>query len=177
MYNSHKYHCLSHTHIHTYIQTSSGKTFTMRGSDDGHEAGVTPLAIQDIFSRVEDLVGIREFLIRCSYMEIYNEEIHDLLNRDSEGGGSSGKLHVHESHDRGVYVAGLHEEVVSSPSQVLQLLNHGDRCRKTGSTNMNARSSRSHSLFRMVIESREVGDIDAVRVSTLMLVDLAGSER
>ena len=64
-----------------------------------------------------------------------------------------------------------------SPSQVIELLNHGDRARRTGSTNMNIRSSRSHSLFRMVIESRDIGDLDAVKVSTLMLVDLAGSER
>lgn len=83
----------------------------MRGSDDGLEAGVTPLAIHDIFARVEELEGVREFLIRVSYMELYNEEIYDLLNQDE--GGSNGKLQVHESAERGIYVAGLHEEVVT----------------------------------------------------------------
>nr|CAD1822374.1 unnamed protein product [Ananas comosus var. bracteatus] len=152
-----------------YGQTSSGKTFTMYGSED--DPGIVPLAVQDVF-RTARMSADREFLIRVSYMEIYNEEINDLLTLGSQ------KLPIHESLERGVFVAGLREEIVSSAEQVLELL-------KLGKTNMNARSSRSHTIFRMVIESsakdvNSFGDVtsaDAIRVSVLNLVDLAGSER
>ena len=155
--------------VFAYGQTSSGKTYTMRGGE-ASEPGVMCLAVQDVFDAVEADIS-REYLIRCSYMEIYNEEIKDLLCP------MSGRLQVHEAVDRGVYVAGLTEEVVSSAGHVMEILDRGERERHVGSTNMNARSSRSHSLFRMVVESRELDDVDAVKVSTLMLVDLAGSER
>ncbi|KAH9299114.1 hypothetical protein KI387_030796, partial [Taxus chinensis] len=120
----------------------------------------------------------REFLLRMSYMEIYNEEINDLLAPEHR------KLQVHESLERGIFVAGLREEIVASPEHVLQLMESGESHRHIGETNMNVYSSRSHTIFRMVIESRDknaddsVGmSCDAVRVSVLNLVDLAGSER
>ncbi|XP_020099506.1 kinesin-like protein KIN-7L isoform X1 [Ananas comosus] len=159
-----------------YGQTSSGKTFTMYGSED--DPGIVPLAVQDVF-RTARMSADREFLIRVSYMEIYNEEINDLLTLGSQ------KLPIHESLERGVFVAGLREEIVSSAEQVLELLKLGEANRHFGETNMNARSSRSHTIFRMVIESsakdvNSFGDVtsaDAIRVSVLNLVDLAGSER
>ncbi|XVE60984.1 hypothetical protein DITRI_Ditri06bG0004400 [Diplodiscus trichospermus] len=117
-----------------------------------------------------------------SYMEIYNEEINDLLAPEHR------KLQIHESIERGIYVAGLREEIVASPQQVLDFMEFGESHRHIGETNMNLHSSRSHTIFRMIIESRdrtEDGDgdgdtassCDAVRVSVLNLVDLAGSER
>ena len=158
--------------VFAYGQTGSGKTYTMSGSAE--EPGVVPMAVGDIFAAVDRQQESREFLLRCSYMEIYNEEINDLLSGPNATGGK--KLQVLETN--GVpYVAGLTEEVVTSPEHVMEVLARGDRSRRVGSTNMNARSSRSHSLFRMVVESRDIDDIDAVKVSTLMLVDLAGSER
>ncbi|CAA7404294.1 unnamed protein product [Spirodela intermedia] len=159
-----------------YGQTSSGKTYTMNGSED--DPGIIQLAVNDVFSSIEEIKE-REFLIRVSYMEIYNEEINDLLAVENQ------KLQIHESLDRGIFVAGLREEIVNSADQVSKLLTLGEANRHFGETNMNVRSSRSHTIFRMVIESSandtlsccDFPNADAIRVSVLNLVDLAGSER
>ncbi|XP_030479327.2 kinesin-like protein KIN-7N [Cannabis sativa] len=159
-----------------YGQTSSGKTFTMNGSE--RDPGIIQRAVEDIFQRIQ-MMSDREFLIRISYMEIYNEEINDLFAVENQ------KLPIHESLERGVFVAGLKEEIVNNAEQVLKLLEYGEANRHFGETNMNVRSSRSHTIFRMVIESKGKetnysGDYlssDAIRVSVLNLVDLAGSER
>ncbi|XP_058725101.1 kinesin-like protein KIN-7N isoform X1 [Vicia villosa] len=158
-----------------YGQTSSGKTFTMNGCET--DPGVIPLAVKDIFATIETM-SKREFLIRVSYMEIYNEEINDLLVVENQ------KLQIHESLERGVFVAGLREEIVNNAEQVLNLIKAGEENRHFGETNMNVRSSRSHTIFRMVIESKgkdfnssDDSSNDIVRVSVLNLVDLAGSER
>ncbi|RDX87764.1 Kinesin-like protein KIN-7N, partial [Mucuna pruriens] len=159
-----------------YGQTSSGKTFTMNGSET--DAGVIPRAVRDIFATIET-ISDREFLIRVSYMEIYNEEINDLLVVENQ------RLQIHESLEHGVFVAGLREEIVNNAEQVLNLIKAGEVNRHFGETNMNVRSSRSHTIFRMVIESKGKDSIssndcsinDVVRVSVLNLVDLAGSER
>ncbi|XP_012072668.1 kinesin-like protein KIN-7O isoform X1 [Jatropha curcas] len=161
--------------VFAYGQTNSGKTHTMRGS--ATEPGVIPLAVHDLFDIIKQDAG-REFLLRMSYMEIYNEDINDLLVPEHR------KLQIHESLERGIYVAGLQEAVVAFPQQVLDLMQFGESHRHIGETNMNVYSSRSHTIFRMIIESRDriedmdVGSsCDAVRVSVLNLVDLAGSER
>ncbi|KAK4428708.1 Kinesin-like protein KIN-7N [Sesamum alatum] len=157
-----------------YGQTSSGKTFTMNGSEN--DPGIIHRAVKDIFAKIQK-TSDREFLIRVSYMEIYNEDINDLFAVENQ------KLQIHESLERGVFVAGLREEIVNSADQVLNLIQLGEGI--FGDTNMNARSSRSHTIFRMVIESKgkdnkcsnsSTSD-DAIRVSVLNLVDLAGSER
>lgn len=183
--------------VFAYGQTSSGKTHTMKGIEA--EPGIIPRAVRDAFRLIAEQPE-REFLVRISYMELYNEEIGDLLSPENAN------LAVREDKERGVHVAGLSEEVVSTPEQVLQLLLKGETHRHVGATKMNAESSRSHTLFRMVIESRSrlpesapaaAGEAEgggaantdasaaaaaatgkaAVRVSALTLVDLAGSER
>ncbi|KAH7846900.1 hypothetical protein Vadar_019428 [Vaccinium darrowii] len=158
-----------------YGQTSSGKTFTMNGSET--DPGIIHRAVKDIFTKIK-MTNDREFLIRVSYMEIYNEEINDLLAVENQ------KLPIHESLERGIFVAGLREEIVNSAEQVLKLIQSGEVNRHFGETNMNVRSSRSHTIFRMVIESKgkhtlndSLSSDDAIRVSVLNLVDLAGSER
>ncbi|KAK8601013.1 hypothetical protein V6N13_059241 [Hibiscus sabdariffa] len=159
-----------------YGQTSSGKTFTMNGSPN--DPGIIHRAVNDVFRKIQ-MISDREFLIRVSYMEIYNEEINDLFAVENQ------KLQIHESLERGIFVAGLREEIVNNAEQVIKLLESGEVNRHFGETNMNARSSRSHTIFRMVIESKGIdsrssGDYsssDAIRVSVLNLVDLAGSER
>ncbi|PON65553.1 Kinesin-like protein [Parasponia andersonii] len=159
-----------------YGQTSSGKTFTMNGSEK--DPGIIHRAVEDIFERIQ-MISDREFLIRVSYMEIYNEEINDLFAVENQ------KLPIHESLERGVFVAGLKEEIVNNAEQVMKLLESGEANRHFGETNMNVRSSRSHTIFRMVIESKgkdtnfssDYLSSDAIRVSVLNLVDLAGSER
>ncbi|KAM0843491.1 hypothetical protein ACQ4PT_057675 [Festuca glaucescens] len=161
--------------VFAYGQTNSGKTYTMRGS--ANEPGIIPLAVHDLFRSIQEHLD-REFLVRMSYMEIYNEEINDLLVPEHR------KLQIHENYERGIHVAGLREEIVTYPEQVLDFVSFGESHRHIGETNMNVYSSRSHTIFRMVIESREKADeteagdsCDAVRVSVLNLVDLAGSER
>ncbi|KZV54523.1 kinesin-related protein 11 [Dorcoceras hygrometricum] len=159
-----------------YGQTSSGKTFTMNGTEK--DPGIIHRAVKDIFANIQQ-TSDREFLIRVSYMEIYNEDIIDLFAVETQ------KLQIHESLERGVFVAGLREEIVNNVDQVLSLMQLGEANRHFGDTNMNARSSRSHTIFRMVIESnqkdtnssRGTSSDDAIRVSVLNLVDLAGSER
>ncbi|PRP77553.1 kinesin family member 11 [Planoprotostelium fungivorum] len=159
--------------IFTYGQTSSGKTFTMKGSSG--QPGIIPLSIYDIFSYIEQSRD-REFVLRVSYLEIYNEIINDLLAPDNVN------LKVHEDKSKGVYVGNLKEEVVLSPEHVFSLISGGEAHRHIGATDFNEQSSRSHTIFRMVIESREIiaGNPLAktpVKCSLLNLIDLAGSER
>ncbi|KAL2622600.1 hypothetical protein R1flu_002805 [Riccia fluitans] len=162
--------------VFAYGQTSSGKTYTMKGTAE--DPGIIRLSVHDVFNKIQEISN-REFLIRVSYMEIYNEEINDLFAPENR------RLQIHENLEKGIFVAGLREEIVDSPDQVFQLLEFGESHRHFGETNMNLYSSRSHTIFRMVIESRDVtldgididGNSDAVRVSALNLVDLAGSER
>ncbi|XP_005518025.2 PREDICTED: centromere-associated protein E [Pseudopodoces humilis] len=162
--------------IFAYGQTASGKTYTMMGNEDS--MGIIPKAIQHVFKIICEIPD-REFLLRVSYMEIYNETITDLLcdNRKKK------PLGIREDVNRNTYVEDLIEEVVVSPEQVMEWIKKGERNRHYGETKMNEHSSRSHTIFRMIIESRERSDLanancdGAVMVSHLNLVDLAGSER
>ncbi|KAM9339637.1 LOW QUALITY PROTEIN: centromere-associated protein E [Symphorus nematophorus] len=163
--------------IFAYGQTSSGKTFTMMGSD--HIPGVIPLAVDDVFQTIKSCPK-KEFLLRVSYMEIYNETVTDLLV-DS---WKRKPLEVRETINKNIYVADLTEELVTSPAQALAWIRKGEKNRHYGKTKMNQRSSRSHTIFRMILESRERSDPasgenadGAIIVSHLNLVDLAGSER
>nr|XP_030720024.1 centromere-associated protein E isoform X8 [Globicephala melas] len=159
--------------IFAYGQTASGKTYTMLGSQD--YLGVIPRAIHDIFQKIKKFPD-REFLLRVSYMEIYNETITDLLC-DTE---KMKPLIIREDFNRNVYVADLTEEVVYTSEMALKWITKGEKNRHYGITKMNQRSSRSHTIFRMILESREKGEPNfegSVKVSHLNLVDLAGSER
>ncbi|KAM4633781.1 centromere-associated protein E [Polymixia lowei] len=163
--------------IFAYGQTSSGKTFTMMGSD--LVPGVIPLAMEDVFQTIKNFPK-KEFLLRVSYMEIYNETVTDLLV-DS---WKRKPLEVREAINKNIYVADLTEELVTSPAQALAWIRKGEKNRHYGKTKMNQRSSRSHTIFRMILESRERSDPasgenadGAIIVSHLNLVDLAGSER
>ncbi|KAG0213124.1 hypothetical protein BGX28_004950 [Mortierella sp. GBA30] len=172
--------------VFAYGQTSSGKTYTMSGTMD--HPGITPRAVEDIFKYIRENSD-REFLLRVSYLEIYNESIRDLLSPEAID------LRIHEDRRRGVYVSPLKEEIVTTPSQVMRIIERGDYQRHVSSTDFNAHSSRSHSIFQIVIESRDRSpamasgsptsrkpifgskSASAVRVSQLNLIDLAGSEK
>ncbi|XP_036083541.1 centromere-associated protein E isoform X4 [Rousettus aegyptiacus] len=160
--------------VFAYGQTASGKTYTMMGSDD--YLGVIPRAIHDIFQKIKKFPD-REFLLRVSYMEIYNETITDLLCNTQK----MKPLIIREDFNRNVYVSDLTEEVVYTPEMALKWITKGEKNRHYGITKMNQRSSRSHTIFRMILESREKGEPSncegSVKVSHLNLVDLAGSER
>uniref|UniRef100_A0A8C5T471 Centromere protein E n=1 Tax=Malurus cyaneus samueli TaxID=2593467 RepID=A0A8C5T471_9PASS len=137
--------------IFAYGQTASGKTYTMMGNEDS--MGIIPKAIQDVFKIICEIPD-REFLLRVSYMEIYNETITDLLC-DSR---KKKPLGIREDVNRNIYVEDLIEEVVVSPEQVMEWIRKGERNRHYGETKMNEHSSRSHTIFRMIIESRERSD-------------------
>ncbi|XP_048443682.1 kinesin-like protein KIN-7N [Pyrus x bretschneideri] len=98
-------------------RTSSGKTFTIFGSET--DPGIIHQAVRDLFDRIQ-MMSHREFLIRVSYMELYNEEINDLFAVENQ------KFQIHESLERGVFVAGLREEIVSNAEQVLKLIESGE---------------------------------------------------
>ncbi|KAF2876842.1 kinesin motor domain-containing protein [Massariosphaeria phaeospora] len=182
-----------HGTVFAYGMTGTGKTFSMQGT--ATSPGVIPLAITDIFSYIRETPH-REFLLRVSYLEIYNERIHDLLAGPvTAANGQPGpqeEIKLREDARRGVYATPLKEEIVQSPTQLLRVIARGDGARKVAGTQFNARSSRSHAVVQIVVESRErvpggVGILKdnkrsaiqpgGVRVSTLSLIDLAGSER
>ncbi|KAJ4340492.1 Kinesin-like protein kip2 [Didymella glomerata] len=180
-----------HGTVFAYGMTGTGKTFSMQGT--ATNPGVIPLAITDIFSYIRETPH-REFLLRVSYLEIYNEKINDLLAGSAIGmGGQSGpqeEIKLREDSKRGVYATPLKEEIVQSPTQLLRVIARGDQARRVAGTQFNARSSRSHAVVQIVVESRErasgpslSGDKRSaiipggVRVSTLSLIDLAGSEK
>lgn len=153
--------------VFAYGVTSSGKTHTMHG--DQISPGIIPLAIKDVFSMIQDTPG-REFLLRVSYLEIYNEVINDLLDPTGQN------LRVRED-AQGTYVEGIKEEVVLSPGHALSFIAAGEEHRHVGSNNFNLFSSRSHTIFTLMIESSAHGDeYDGVVFSQLNLIDLAGSE-
>ncbi|XP_025882183.1 LOW QUALITY PROTEIN: kinesin-like protein KIN-7G [Oryza sativa Japonica Group] len=155
--------------IFAYGVTSSGKTHTMHG--DQISPGVIPLAVKDIFNIIQETPN-REFLLRVSYLEIYNEVVNDLLNPAGQN------LRIREDL-QGTIVEGIKEEAVLSPVHALSLIAAGEELRHVGSTNFNLLSSRSHTIFTLTIESSPRGqsnEAEAVTLSQLNLIDLAGSE-
>ncbi|XP_071731361.1 kinesin-like protein KIN-7E, chloroplastic [Rutidosis leptorrhynchoides] len=154
--------------VFAYGVTSSGKTHTMHGEQKS--PGIIPLAVKDVFGIIQETPG-REFLLRVSYLEIYNEVINDLLNPTGQN------LRIRED-NQGTYVEGIKEEVVLSPAHALSLIASGEAHRHVGSNNFNLLSSRSHTIFTLMIESSPCGENqeEDVTLSQLHLIDLAGSE-
>ncbi|XP_041375665.1 kinesin-like protein KIF15 [Gigantopelta aegis] len=168
--------------IFAYGQTGSGKTYTMigpaeHGTNFEHEhRGIIPRSFEylfDLINREKNIHGdAKQFLCRCSFLEIYQEQIFDLLD------AASSNLHLHENMKKGVFVDSLTERTVTSANEVYQVLVTGWQNRRVASTSMNRESSRSHAVFTLQIESKEEkSGLHNVRMSQLNLVDLAGSER
>src|SRR3978361_501206 len=141
-----------HGTVFAYGMTGTGKTFSMQGT--ANSPGVIPLAITDIFSYIRENPE-REFLLRVSYLEIYNEKIYDLLSQSTPGQQQQEEIKLREDSKRGVYATPLKEEIVQSPNQLLRVIARGDMARRTSSTQFNARSSRSHAVVQIVVESRD----------------------
>ncbi|KAI9308257.1 kinesin motor domain-containing protein [Cunninghamella echinulata] len=179
--------------VFAYGQTSSGKTYTMMGTET--EPGVIPRAVNEVFEYIKMAMN-NEFLLRVSYLEIYNETIRDLLAPEND------QLKIHEDRHRGIYVTPLTEEVVTCPQDVMNVIRKGEGNRHISTTDYNLHSSRSHTIFQMVIESRERSSNsttlsrstlyqpqrsttllhnklwkESVKISQLNLIDLAGSEK
>ena len=189
--------------VMAYGQTSSGKTHTMSGTAE--DPGVMTRAMEDIFAAVDAAGDARAFEIKASYMEIYNEEIRDLLAPDAgpeangarasfttAGGGLNGDSASNASTTNGTRVKlvngprgltrviGLEERLVTGSRQIIDLVEEGTRKRSVGRTAMNASSSRSHAVLRISVNSSPNPGHALTGPplnSTLYVVDLAGSER
>ncbi|KAK1563570.1 hypothetical protein Q3G72_029364 [Acer saccharum] len=177
--------------IFAYGQTGTGKTYTMEGEckkaksgPNGElplEAGVIPRAVKQIFDTLEGQNA--EYSVKVTFLELYNEEITDLLapeeiSRVSLEEKQKKQLPLMEDGKGGVLVRGLEEEIVTSASEIFTLLERGSAKRRTAETFLNKQSSRSHSLFSITIhikESTPEGE-ELIKCGKLNLVDLAGSE-
>ncbi|XP_060931248.1 kinesin-like protein KIF3B isoform X1 [Limanda limanda] len=160
--------------IFAYGQTGTGKTYTMEGvRNDPEKRGVIPNSFEHIFTHISRSQN-QQYLVRASYLEIYQEEIKDLLSKNQ-----AHRLELRERPDTGVYVKDLSSFVTKSVREIEHVMNVGNQNRSVGSTNMNEHSSRSHAIFVITVECSELG-VDGenhIRVGKLNLVDLAGSER
>ena len=169
--------------IFTYGQTGAGKTFTILGhqleniatiSPEYTNRGLLPRCFEYLFNAIQEEISQSDtkYLIKCSYLEIYQEQVNDLLDPNPQN------LQLREDMRHGVYVDGLIEETVNNISETYNILKIGTQNRHVGCTSMNKESSRSHSVFTLVIESKESNDgITNFRTSRFHLIDLAGSER
>ncbi|RHY30094.1 hypothetical protein DYB32_004629 [Aphanomyces invadans] len=160
-----------------YGQTGTGKTFTMTGGaaysaklQDSH--GVIPRAVCHVFQLMHARQQVSECLLRVEYVEIYNEELRDLLHPET----SSKNLSIREDADGHIVVTGAKSQAVQTPDDVMRLLSMGSAARVTGSTQMNEQSSRSHAIFTLVLQQKR-RDSGQLTHAKFHLVDLAGSER
>ena len=153
--------------IFAYGQTSTGKTYTMKGKSLN---GIIPLSIKELFSKISN-EEIQKSIMKISYCEIYNETVNDLID------SSKKNLEIRESYNKGVMVNNLTEIIAENYEKVIQLLNTGENNRVIAETKLNEKSSRSHTIFRIqLMFSKEVNGKEKKFTSCLNLVDLAGSE-
>ncbi|GLJ30794.1 hypothetical protein SUGI_0610950 [Cryptomeria japonica] len=156
--------------IFAYGATGSGKTYTMAGTPE--DPGLMVLSLRTIFDLISKEESSLDFDVTCSYLEVYNEVIYDLLDK------SSGHLELREDPDQGITVAGLRRIKVNSADKIFELLNVGNSRRKTESTEANATSSRSHAVLEITVKRQQKNQYRSqVLRGKLALVDLAGSER
>jgi len=152
-----------------YGQTGSGKTYTMEGVPESQ--GIIPRMVEHVFDAIMgEEMDMYQYFVRVSYVEIYNEKIRDLLEPANQD------LRVREHRDKGVYIEDASMPYVGDPEEVLQLMAQGHLNRAVTATGMNDTSSRSHAVFMLALEQKNV-ETDAKKKSKLMLVDLAGSEK
>ncbi|XP_045488528.1 kinesin-like protein KIF13A isoform X8 [Pieris rapae] len=164
--------------IFAYGQTGSGKSYTMMGAPGGDEGGIIPRLCDALFERiaVQQSPPALTYKVEVSYMEIYNERVHDLLDPET----TRRSLRVREHAVLGPYVDGLSQLAVSSYQDIDNLMTEGNKSRTVAATNMNSESSRSHAVFSVVLTQTLCDTATGVtgeKVARLSLVDLAGSER
>ena len=162
--------------IFAYGQTGTGKTYTMEGFSYDYlspKKGLIPRAIENIFNFIENNSNSNTtFIIRVTYLQIYNESIDDLLKSEKK------HLSIRENHKKGIYVEGLSEWAVCSPNDIYALLQKGAQNRTKAHTNMNDVSSRSHAVFTIILEQMiSFKGKKKFKCGKLNMVDLAGSER
>ena len=160
--------------ILAYGQTNSGKTFTLLGdkkklTDTSQPSGIVMRSLQSIFDEVDRKATTHEFKLKVSFFEIYNEKVKDLLNNSTE------TIHIREKQDE-IFMENLVEREVERIDQAVDLLNHSLQQRSVFATKMNDNSSRSHFVFQLVVERRDLTDMKSFQ-SKLFIIDLAGSEK
>eukprot|EP00903_Cladosiphon_okamuranus_P011418 g10760.t1 len=161
--------------VFAYGQTGSGKTWTMTGGK-GEQRGLTPRVIEEIFGNIEKAKGNLQVTVSCYFIELYLDNLRDLLWAMEHTRGTPPKLEVHMESNKMVVVKNAVTKEVASAAELMRLFNAGNNQRKIGGTKMNAESSRSHSIFSILLE---VYNKTSKKTATgkLSLVDLAGSER
>ncbi|MCP8717230.1 MAG: hypothetical protein M5E90_07400 [Asgard group archaeon] len=172
--------------ILAYGQTGTGKTYTMSGLDNNNVldensdiAGIIPRLLFELFEKLNKLEheNKQDYMVKISYLEIYNEELIDLL---SNGNGNNRKLRIHEKtigKSKSIGIQNLTEFCISDYNQGIKYLKMGLQKKKTSSTNLNDSSSRSHTIFSVQLFQKIPSDDDSLyRISKMNLVDLAGSE-
>lgn len=165
--------------IFCYGQTGSGKSWSMSGGQ-GDLRGIIPRVNVELFERIQalkDELATRKFLVMCSYFEIYNEILFDLLNPVADRGKLGGGLQIKEHPVLGIYVKDLTEIVAEDAAKLEEMIANGTKNRAVSATMMNAVSSRSHSIFTIKIHQKDDDDPSRNVFAKLNLVDLAGSER
>lgn len=157
--------------VFAYGQTGTGKTFTMEGiSNDPDQKGMIPRTFEQIWTHI-NRTNNSQFLVTTSYLEIYMEEIRDLLKIKH-----TKQLELRETEALGVHIPNLHTVNCKSVEDMLKVMAVGNKNRTTGFTNMNDHSSRSHAIFQISIEMCNI-ETNVVHIGKLNLIDLAGSER
>eukprot|EP01027_Heterolobosea_sp_BB2_P007577 GEZU01011265.1.p1 GENE.GEZU01011265.1~~GEZU01011265.1.p1 ORF type:complete len:236 (-),score=62.91 GEZU01011265.1:101-808(-) len=159
--------------VFAYGQTGSGKTFTMEGTPSN--PGTIPLLCTELFEYIEAHVHDTEFSVKASYLEIYQENLKDLLDKNSSANKKlTAELKIREDKLNGISVTNINRVSVGSYEDVLKVISEGAKQRSVGETNMNAVSSRSHAVFTLYIEQKEKNDIDgfSLKHSKLHLIDL-----
>mmetsp|Transcript_27992 Transcript_27992/g.39814 ORF Transcript_27992/g.39814 Transcript_27992/m.39814 type:complete len:989 (+) Transcript_27992:106-3072(+) len=158
--------------IFAYGQTGTGKTHTMEGDIHSETAkGIIPRTVEALFDGVTDADENIEFMFKVSYVEIYLEKIRDLLDENHV----KNNLTVREDKIKGIYIAGVTEEYVTSVEELLGIMSVGASNRAVAATGMNEGSSRSHSVFTITVSQKDI-ITNATKSGKLVLVDLAGSE-
>ena len=158
--------------VFAYGATGAGKTYTMLGNDDN--PGIMPLTLSELFNKVKQYSGDREYKLKLWYLEIYNENIRDLLSNNSDE-----YLDLREDPTKGIVVSGITELNVTSCNDILKILKRGNKNRTQEATGANETSSRSHAILQVLVEykTKNTGIEVEIRYGKLSLIDLAGSER
>ena len=156
--------------VFAYGATGAGKTYTMLGTEEN--PGIMSLTLNELFEKIKSYPD-REYTIKLWYLEIYNENIRDLLINNSEN------LDLREDPNKGVIVNGITEMIPKSSEHILNILKKGNKNRTTESTNANETSSRSHAILQIMVsyKNKTSGINYEIKYGKLNLIDLAGSER
>ena len=170
--------------VFAYGATGAGKTYTMLGKETN--PGIMPLTLQELFTKVKQFKTEREYKLKFWYLEIYNENIRDLLRFMNQNNTNSNNINeenesldLREDPIKGIVVSGITEINVNNSNDMLKILKRGNRNRTQEATGANETSSRSHAILQVAIEYKDKNSgIDfEVKYSKLSLIDLAGSER